>query len=271
MELIAATCKRQLRTYATLLKVLDHASYRKPSQQRIRAFYNRERGMLDFQIETQLPTVLREIRSLRRRLSKTAQVLRHNIEIAEEGNSKAIMVFTIVTIIFLPLSFVAAVFGMNTADIRDMNSDQSLFWKIAIPTTAAIGALSLLVAYGGPSIRAQFDKVNRRWSALRDGSVVIVLKRPAFMRRRVIDEENTDDARSSSSKENRQPRRRTTGQIPSLSTSNNTYAGKERAHAGREKPPMTSPERRWIPVDLTRSSEKVPPQIVTPSRKISRR
>lgn len=264
MELIAATYKLQLRTYATLQKVLDDASYRKPSQQRIRAF-RIERKMLDFQIQTELPTILKEILNLRRRLSKTAQVLRHNIEIAEESNSKAIMVFTIVTIVFLPLSFVAAVFGMNTSDIRDMNNDQGQFWKIAIPTTAAIGALSLFIAYGGPSMRALLVKVNRCWSKLRDISVV--LKRPSFMGQRVIDEEITDDAHSGSLKQNSQPKRRR-GHLSLSITSGSAYADKERVYAGREKPAMTSPERGWIPVERKRSAEKVPPRIVTPRTKI---
>lgn len=244
MELIAATYKLQLRTYATLQKVLDDASYRKPSQQRIRAFRIIERKMLDFQIETELPTIFKEILNLRRRLSKTAQVLRHNIEIAEESNSKAIMVFTIVTIVFLPLSFVAAVFGMNTSDIRDMNNDQGQFWKIAIPATAAIRALSLFIAYGGPSMRALLAKVTRCWSALRDGSVV--LKRPSFLRQRVIDEEIPDDAHSGSLKQNSQPTRRTRGQLSLSFASGNAYVDKERVYAGREKPAMTSPGRVCI-------------------------
>lgn len=246
MELIAAIYKLQLRTYTTLQKVLDDASYRKPSQQRIRAFSMIERDMLNFQIQTELPTIVKEILNLRRRLSKTAQVLRHNIEIAEESNSKAIMVFTIVTIIFLPLSFVAAVFGMNTSDIRDMSNDQGQFWKIAIPTTAAIGALSLFIAYGGPSMRALLVKVNRCWSALRDGSVV--LKRPSFIRQRVIDEEITDDAQSGSSKQNSRPTRRTRGQLSSSFEPAGVY---KQIYAVRETSD-TFLERGWTYVNSDR-------------------
>lgn len=83
----------------------------------------------------------------RKELERATKALRHNIEITEEGNSKAILIFTLVTIIFLPLSFVASVFGMNTSDIRDMNSDQTLFWAIALPVTGTIGTISLIAAY----------------------------------------------------------------------------------------------------------------------------
>lgn len=101
----------------------------------------------------------KEILEFRNDLEKTAKALRHNIEIAEEGNSKAILIFTLVTIIFLPLSFVSSVFGMNTTDIRDMNSDQTLFWAIALPVTATVGGLSLIAAYGGVAIADRFNKL----------------------------------------------------------------------------------------------------------------
>ncbi|KAG9378418.1 CorA Mg2+ and Co2+ transporter [Pyrenophora tritici-repentis] len=52
-------------------------------------------------------------------LEKSTKVLRYNIEIAEKGNTRAIRVFTLVTIILLPLSFISSLFGMNTSDIRD--------------------------------------------------------------------------------------------------------------------------------------------------------
>jgi hypothetical protein len=94
----------------------------------------------------------KDLSSIGEEFSKTAQILRYNIEVADESDSKAIKVFTLVTIIFLPLSFIASVFGMNTTDIRDMGSSQKLFWSIAIPVTTLIGGLSLLIAYYGSSI-----------------------------------------------------------------------------------------------------------------------
>jgi hypothetical protein len=114
---------------------------------------------------------------------KLADTLRHNISIAEEGNSKAIFIFTLVTIIFLPLSFVSSVFGMNTVDVRDMASTQTLFWAIALPVTAAVGGISLLAAYGGPSYRRILQGV---------GKFEIKAQLPTLQRQRLEDEEKID-------------------------------------------------------------------------------
>ena len=57
---------------------------------------------------------------------------------------RALYAFTIVTIIFLPLSFVATVFGMNTSDVRDMEMGQWAYWSTAVPITAVVVFLGLL-------------------------------------------------------------------------------------------------------------------------------
>ncbi|EUC47446.1 hypothetical protein COCMIDRAFT_34980 [Bipolaris oryzae ATCC 44560] len=121
-------------------------------------------------------------------LEKAAKALRHNIEITDEGNSKAILIFTLATIIFLPLSFIASVFGMNTSDIRDMNSNQALFWAIALPVTATIGAISLVAAYGNVSIVDRIRKLKNN----------VTMKRPTTQLpwkriKHKTDEERADD------------------------------------------------------------------------------
>src|SRR5947208_185103 len=63
-----------------------------------------------------------------------------------DRQSNAIYAFTIVTIIFLPLSFVSSFLGMNTADIRNMGSTQWLFWAAGIPLTVIIILMALLWA-----------------------------------------------------------------------------------------------------------------------------
>ena len=50
----------------------------------------------------------------------------------------AIMTFTVVTVIFLPLSFLASFFGMNTHDVREMKLGQWIYWVFAIPLTFAV-------------------------------------------------------------------------------------------------------------------------------------
>jgi Mg2+ and Co2+ transporter CorA len=56
-------------------------------------------------------------------------------------------VFTIVTLVFLPLSFVASFMGMNTSDIRNQTANQSLFWIVALPLTAVVVILALVIGY----------------------------------------------------------------------------------------------------------------------------
>jgi hypothetical protein len=55
----------------------------------------------------------------------------------------ALYAFTIVTIIFLPLSAVSSNFGMNTNDFRDMEQGQWLYWATAIPVTVTVVLLGL--------------------------------------------------------------------------------------------------------------------------------
>ncbi|KAK4210124.1 hypothetical protein QBC37DRAFT_449032 [Rhypophila decipiens] len=81
-----------------------------------------------------------------RRLKSKAALL---INIKNEGQGMAIFVFTIVTVIFLPLSFAATYLGMNTNDIRDMDRGQWTFWAIGSPLTVVVVLGAWLVASRG--------------------------------------------------------------------------------------------------------------------------
>ena len=67
-----------------------------------------------------------------------------------EGQNIAIFVFTIVTVVFLPLSFATSYLGMNTSDIRDMDQGQWLFWTIGGTLTVVVLLVAWVVAYRGP-------------------------------------------------------------------------------------------------------------------------
>lgn len=67
----------------------------------------------------------------------------------EEDRGKAIFVFTLVTVIFLPLSFVTSFMGMNTVDIRDMDNSQAVFWAIALPAICTVIGVVVLIAQKG--------------------------------------------------------------------------------------------------------------------------
>ena len=72
-----------------------------------------------------------------------------SISLKEENNSKAILVFTVTTIIFLPLSFVTSYLGMNTSDLRSTSSGQSLFWIVGVPLTLITLGFALVLAFFG--------------------------------------------------------------------------------------------------------------------------
>jgi hypothetical protein len=61
----------------------------------------------------------------------------------QDWRDNAAVVFTIITVIFLPLSFVASVFGMNTADIRDMALTQWVFWVSACSFTVVVVLITI--------------------------------------------------------------------------------------------------------------------------------
>ena len=80
-----------------------------------------------------------------RLVTRTIQLV--NIRLEDHG--KAILVFTVVTIIFLPLNFVSSFFGMNFSDIRGMAQTQWLFWAVALCVTAGVVGASLFLAFSG--------------------------------------------------------------------------------------------------------------------------
>lgn len=131
--------------------VLDDKTYEIDLPAR-RAMYRHE-GMLLQSCAEQLQSSAREMNNLIRRCGPLSDSTKQSLEINEEDHGKAIMVFTVVTIIFLPLSFVTSFFGMNTIDIRDMSSSQSLFWAVAIPLTAVTMSSALFIAYNGDDMR----------------------------------------------------------------------------------------------------------------------
>ena len=84
---------------------------------------------------------------------RAAGRVQQSVEIQQEDHGKAILVFTTVTIIFLPLTFVSGLLGMNTIDIRNSNNTQWLFWVISIPLTVIVVISALLIGYHGDRIR----------------------------------------------------------------------------------------------------------------------
>ena len=89
-------------------------------------------------IELHLQDMIKHFTTLKN-YAKEAEILTTNyIRVRNEDNSKAIYIFTTVTVLFLPLSAVSSIFGMNTKDMRRMGSSSWLYWVIAVPVTFAV-------------------------------------------------------------------------------------------------------------------------------------
>lgn len=90
------------------------------------------------------------LKGLKQRAEELGEWHRNEIETNKDRQESAIVAFTVVTIVFLPLSFVSSVFGMNTTDIRDMPQTQWTFWIVSVP-------LTLLVVVGSMWWAGEFE------------------------------------------------------------------------------------------------------------------
>ncbi|KAL9628878.1 MAG: hypothetical protein Q9204_005599 [Flavoplaca sp. TL-2023a] len=71
----------------------------------------------------------------------------NELAIIAESNNKAILVFTVVTIIFLPLSFFTSYFGMNLQNTSAILKDQGVFWGICGSITLVIVVFTLVYGF----------------------------------------------------------------------------------------------------------------------------
>ncbi|KAL7625278.1 hypothetical protein AAE478_004494 [Parahypoxylon ruwenzoriense] len=119
-------------------------------------------------VEDKLYYTINQIDQLQQKVAHLKIQVVQLLEVLEEGHGKAIRVFTLVTLFFLPMSFVTSFFGMNTSDIRDMDNKSTFFWLIALPSTAGIVAVAFLYAYHWDDVREYFSRLRVRRRAARE-------------------------------------------------------------------------------------------------------
>ncbi|KAL8685314.1 MAG: hypothetical protein Q9218_007844, partial [Villophora microphyllina] len=115
----------------------------------------------------------------------------HRIESNRDRQEGAILVFTLVTIIFLPLSFVSSFFGMNTSDIRSMATPQWAFWASAIPLTAIVVGVSIFLARKIEPVKDFWNSIAERWRVQPEAqgfypAPPMVSNQPDYGRQRVV-------------------------------------------------------------------------------------
>lgn len=71
----------------------------------------------------------------------------NELAIIAESNNKAILVFTIVTIIFLPLSFFTSYFGMNLKGVIDTDKTERYFWAVCGSVTVLVVSMTVLFGF----------------------------------------------------------------------------------------------------------------------------
>ena len=76
---------------------------------------------------------------------KTIQ--QNEMALLAESNSQAILVFTVVTVVFLPLSFFTSYFGMNLQGIANTEMNEKNFWMVCGPVTVSIVLLTLVFGF----------------------------------------------------------------------------------------------------------------------------
>ena len=151
LDALQAMLKAQRSLLSNYLKLLSPGSTRATNATRVgqykieRAYGRKQQKNLDAKEKS--------IRVLKDKSGVLKEQVRKTIEILEEDHGKAIRVFTFVTLLFLPLSFVTSFMGMNTTDIRDTEWSQRIFWATGLPVTLAVVILALIYAYRGEVIQ----------------------------------------------------------------------------------------------------------------------
>ena len=138
---------------------LDPATFRTPNIPRKMKFQY-EHKSIDKILKAINESII-DCTELRERASRLAIQNVQLVETQLEDNSKAIIVFTVVTIFFLPLSFVTGFFGMNLEGITTTTSTVKHFWVIALPLTFGVVLLCLFAAFVG-SIKRWIQRYAKR-------------------------------------------------------------------------------------------------------------
>lgn len=89
------------------------------------------------------------------------------MEIMSDDHNRAILVFTVVTVVFLPMSFIATYLSMNGGPSEaHWGKTQALFWEISAPLALGIGIFCLGTAWHGSdagAVREWISGFSYRW------------------------------------------------------------------------------------------------------------
>ncbi|KAL8784653.1 MAG: hypothetical protein Q9195_008956 [Heterodermia aff. obscurata] len=116
------------------------------------------------------PQYLRDLRSNLDVIFQLASIEQNELSLKADKNNRAILVFTTVTIVFLPLSFFTSYFGMNIQGIANSDKTQRYFWAVCGTSTALIVGLTVLYGFK-ERVQTRFFR-NRKKARILDESLL---------------------------------------------------------------------------------------------------
>ncbi|KAL8690707.1 MAG: hypothetical protein Q9218_003905 [Villophora microphyllina] len=95
----------------------------------------------------QLPRISKDLKSSLDVIFQLKTIEQNELALLAESNNRAILAFTIVTIIFLPLSFFTSYFGMNLKGIVDTDRSERYFWAVCGTTTVCVVSATIIFGF----------------------------------------------------------------------------------------------------------------------------
>ena len=164
ITIVKDVLKKQDNVLSGLRASLNPKSFSTPSITR-KLRYNFECKAID-KISIKVDEQMKNCDELSERARSLAVQNVQLVETFQDDNSKAIFVFTIVTVLFLPMSFVSSFFGMNVIGLSATSTPIKHFWVIALPLTFGVVIPSTLIALKGEEVYfgiARFYRLVKRF------------------------------------------------------------------------------------------------------------
>ncbi|KAF2431559.1 hypothetical protein EJ08DRAFT_586952 [Tothia fuscella] len=117
-------------------------------------------GLVEDQNKT-FQSLKEDLRLATEALFQLRSIEQNELAIVADSQNKAILVFTGVTIVFLPLSFFTSYFGMNLKGIQSTDRDEHWFWTVCGSIAFVIILISMLYAFR-KFLRARWERANTR-------------------------------------------------------------------------------------------------------------
>lgn len=147
LDIINDVLRQQIAVLTPFRESLDPETFKTPSIPRRMKFQYESKS-----IEKILKAIGESIIDCTELRERASRLAIQNVQLVEtqlEDNGKAIIVFTVVTIFFLPPTFVTGFFGMHLGGINPSTSKVDHFWIIALPLTFGVVFSCLFAAFSG--------------------------------------------------------------------------------------------------------------------------